>query len=119
MANTYSADYGRPNISLSAVTTNGAGDIFGIPQKPHRLGRIAWHKAIGGTGSFSALSLSIEGCVDDPTVSANWFTLNSDTTATAAQGTIVNASVQYVRANLISNTVASGAPTVTVTLYID
>lgn len=120
MANIYSADYGVPLTSLNAVTGNGAGDAFGIPQKPHRTGRIAFHKHIGGTGSFSALTLNIEGAIDDPTVAANWFVLNADTTTSDAQGALTSEyPVNYVRANQSASTVASGAPTVTVTLYLD
>jgi len=109
----YSADFGRPNLSLNGVSAVGAGDEFGVVAKMGLVGRVTWEKIIGGTGSFSALQVDLEAS-DDGT---NWFQADTDSTTSSSNASVAHEHTFY-RLNIISRTIASGAPTVTGNIYI-
>lgn len=105
---TYSADFGRLNTSLNAVTGTGAGDSFLI-QGGGRVD-LAWQKIIGGSGGFSALVVEFQVSLDN----SNWDTIDTDSATTSdAYRSIVAEAPLYVRLNVTTATVSSGTPTVT------
>jgi len=117
MATRYSADFGRANRSLDGVSgdaSNVAGDEFIIVGQ----GRvdISWNKIVGGTGSWTALSVSLQLSIDG----TNWETFVTDTaTATDAfEASIVAEAPMYVRTIKNSSTTASGTPTVTTDIVV-
>jgi len=97
---------------LNAATATGTGSTqktFAIPDK-HTVAA-----TMGGTVVATAVTVSLEGSIDDTT----WFTLAShafsagEITAEAAMFHITDKPVKYVRANLVTLT-GGTAPTVTV-----
>jgi len=116
MATRYSADFGRPNRSLDGVSgdsSNVAGDEFAIVGQ----GRVdlSWNKIVGGTGSWTALSVSLQLSVDG----TNWKSIDTDTaTATDAIRSVVAEAPMFVRTIKNSSTTASGTPTVTTDIIV-
>jgi len=110
---TFSADFGRLNLSLNAATGVTNGDSFALVGK----GRvdIAWQKIIGGSGSFSALTTKLQASLDN----TNWDDLDSDTaTASDNYRSIVAECPLYLRVIVSAATVASGTPTVTANILV-
>jgi hypothetical protein len=108
-------DHGSAEILLNAVVlagTTGFGQPLGLTTRgimpmPHRY---TWQTIIGGTGSFTSITVNLEGSLDG----VNWFQLDQSTNATGETRHIVNKPIRYVRPNVVANVVASGAPTLTV-----
>lgn len=108
-----SADFGRANRSLAAITAAADGDEFAIVGG----GRvdISWSKIVGGSGSFSALDCSLQGSIDG----TNWTTLdNTTSTSTEGMRSVVAECPLYVRVKGTTLTAASGTPTVTSDIII-
>ena len=116
MATLQSVDFGRANRSLDGVsgdTSDVLGNSFAIVG-PGRVD-ISWNKIVGGTGSFSALSVALQGSIDN----VNWKALDTDTaTATDALRSVVAECPLYLRTIKNSSTTASGTPTVTTDIIV-
>lgn len=100
---------GQLFTSCDAVTSTGACDaaLYMKPDQGDTLPNLhTWTLTTGGTGSYSALSVILEGSIDG----SNWFTVD---TATATGGRSLKILVQYLRCNPQTLTIASGSPTLT------
>ena len=120
----YSADLSKLNVSIDAATTTATGAAILLPHDRSiwRYTNIAWSTKIGGTGSFSALTVNLEGTIADPPGSDDWITLDTDTTCVSTTTHnlkfVTDKPVAYVRATITVATVGSGAPTATVGIRV-
>ena len=107
-------DHGGAEILLNAVAggNTGSGNALGIVARGNfgLYSHYTWQVLVGGTGSLSALTLNLEGSLDG----TNWFQLDQTTNAAGEARHVTGKPVRYVRANVITSTVSSGSPTVTV-----
>ena len=113
---TYSADHGRPNTSISASDSNAAGDVWGVVQRPGRVGRVTMQVTEVNSGAYSALRVDLEGSTDN----SKWVSLAQMSTVltSGATGAVSEETYGYIyfRANKVSSTTSSGTPKVTATL---
>jgi len=106
---------GLVNTILSAATTTGAGAAFAVPPKQIVWGdfttSFAWQVNVAGT--FSALSVNLEGSLDGTT----WGVLSNTQEVAGALVTVSNppSPVAFVRANVLTFT---GGTSVTVLLTV-
>lgn len=107
-------DHGSVETLLANIAggNTGAGNALGFTTRgpfasPHRY---TWHILIGGTGSLTALTVNLEGSLDG----TNWAQLDQSTNAAGEMRHVVNKPIRYVRANIVTSTVNSGAPTISV-----
>lgn len=121
MASIYSADVGRPNVSISASDSNAAGDVFGLVRGGGpglHVTTVTMQVAEVNGGAYSALAVNLQGSVDN----VNWVTLTGGafTTALTANATgTVSANTEgynYFRANKASSGISAGTPKITATL---
>lgn len=96
---------GSAHVSLNAATATGAGAAM-----DYFYGRAKFGVNVQTTGTPTSFNINIEGCIGDPAVAGNWFTLQAITTA--GYTAIVDKPVRAIRANL--TTITGGtAPTFT------
>jgi hypothetical protein len=112
-------DHGSAEFLLNDILVTagnvGPGNALGLTTRgimpmPHRY---TWHTIInynGETGTYTSLTINLEGSLDGK----NWAQLDQTTSATGEMRHVVNKPIRYVRANVISAVVAANNPTVTV-----
>jgi hypothetical protein len=97
----------------NAGTGTGAGDEFGyVPETGPGFEyppQIAYDVLIAG-GTFTALTVLLEASDDG----VNWFTLDTNSTATGGRKVVQNTLAKYLRANITVFTANTGSPVVTV-----
>lgn len=116
---TYSMDFGRPNVSLDGVTygvTQGdIGHAYAVPMGPRHVTTPAftWQTVI--TGAPATCQVDIQGTLDQNPATANWFQIDTNTATTSYIQHIANKPVSHIRAKLVALT-GGTSPTVTVTI---
>lgn len=97
------------NEILTAATGTGAGASYSVPESPTRglLQSFGWQTAVAGT--FSAISVTLEGSLDNVT----WTVLDTSTKTGGEYRAITGTPVQFIRANVGTFT---GGTSVTVLL---
>lgn len=105
-------DPGITGTSLSAVTAAPtAGDEFALqPLGGDDAHDISWTVEFLGTAP-AAQQTDLEGCIDDPTVAANWFQLDTYNALTKTLRFVAAKAVRLVRARLVSITTPGGGVT--------
>jgi hypothetical protein len=108
-------DHGGAEVLLSTIAggNTGAGNALGIVARGNfgLYSHYTWQTIVAaGGGGLSALTVNLEGSLDG----TNWFTLDQTTNATGETRHVAGKPVRYIRANIVTSTVSSGSPTVTV-----
>lgn len=109
---------GLPNENTGLTPANpgtatGAGDEFayvpetgpGFEYPP----QVAWSVTVAG-GTMTALTVNLEASDDG----VNWFTLDTNNTATGGRRVVSNTLAKLLRANIATFTANAGSPVVTV-----
>lgn len=109
-------DHGGAELLLNAVAggTTGPGNALGIVARGNfgLYAHYTWHTLAGdgGSNTFSALTINLEGSLDG----THWFQLDQTTNAAGEARHVTGKPVRYVRANVITSTVNAGSPLITV-----
>lgn len=104
-------DPGITGASLSAQTTAAAGDEFALqPLGGDEAIDFAWTVEFPGAAP-AAQQTDFEGCIDDPTVAANWFQLDTYNALTKTLRFVSAKAVLAVRSRLVSITTPGGGVT--------
>lgn len=99
------ADYYSPGsmaVSLSAVTTTGAGTAFAMPTiNGTTPNKFTWQSVLSGTAT--SITVNLEGSLDNVT----YFQMDQSTSTTTESRSVVNKPVKWVRCNITSYTTNS------------
>lgn len=122
---TYSYESGQRFISVGAAgnygnipanpgNTTGAGDSVGFVQRSGSQlpTSFTWDVLISG-GTVSALNVTIEASSDN----TNWFTLDTSTNTSGEMRQITDTPARYLRAKIVTRTVATSTPIIEVGIY--
>lgn len=97
-------------VSLNAVATTGAGDSYQfVPRNNSYPTAITWQTIY--TGTPTAITVNLEGCLTNCATAANWATLDSSTSTANEMRHVVYKAVPFVRCNISAYTVNGSTAT--------
>jgi hypothetical protein len=108
--------FGKAPNTTGTGNATGAGDEIGLmaDADTFRLpSNYSWDIVVSG-GTYTALDIRLQRSQDG----TNWSDVDSDTGAATIQRDVVNKPAKYLRANVITATVNTGSPQVTVGITV-
>ena len=104
----FSADIGRPNLSINASNANAAGDEWALPHRPGMVGVVTLNVKLDA-GSYTDLDVALQGAVKNPPVDADFVTLANMTDNAGGTVSADISGFRWFRAKKIAGTAAGGA----------